>query len=119
MMNTLLLVKATKEMVKQFSNIQNKKEYDKKCIEMIGKTFDLWNNESNFLLKLSDWNAYFYEGKNVDFVIILENDKIRCRCTHSKPVYRYASFQTVYEFNQNENISYIFRQLNDIDEYYE
>ena len=118
MMNTLILLKATKEMVKQFSSIKKENEYNEKCIEMLCKTFDLKNEEGKFLLKLSNWDAYSYEGKFVDFIILWKDNKIKCRASHNQAWWKYVEYNTIYEINENENLRYIFYQLENIDEYY-
>lgn len=116
MMNTLLLLKATKEMIKQFDNVKNDKERKEKCLEMLWKTFDLMKDESEFLYELSQWNCYVYKWKYVDFTILRKNNKFVLRASHNKYCWKYVDYNTIFEINQNENLRYIMLQLEHIDE---
>ena len=116
----LTLLKATREMVKQFSEIKDENTYREKCLEMLCKTIDLQEIEWEMLMYLSEWDCYVYEWKYVDFTILWneKDNKIRARASHNKSWWKYVEYSTIYEINANENLRYIVYQLENLDENY-
>lgn len=113
MYNSNLLLKATKEIVKQFNHIENMNEdtYRKECIKAIQRAFETDEITSEFIMYLSEWDCYVYPRNRYDFTVLWdeEKNKITARVRDKK-----HSCNVVFEFNANTPIDEILDELDDI-----
>ena len=113
-MNTLLLLRATKEIVKQFQVVENmgEDEYRNNCIQAIQRAFETDMITSEIIMYLSEWDWYVYPRNNMDFTLTwdVKENKIKAK-VYSK---RYNCI-TVFEFNANTPIDWILNSLDVID----
>lgn len=115
MYNSNLLLKATKEIVKQFQNVENMDEdkYRESCIEAIQRAFETDYITSEIIMYLSEWDWYVYPRNNMDYTITWDEkeNKIKAK-VYAK---RYNCI-TVFEFNANTPIDCFLNSLDVIDE---
>ena len=115
MYNSNLLLNATREIVKQFQNVENMKEddYRENCIKAIQRAFGTDYITSEIIMYLSEWDWYVYPRDNMDFTITRdkEENKIKAK-VYAK---RYKCI-TTFEFNANTPIDWILNALDTIDE---
>lgn len=115
MYNSNLLLKATREIVKQFANIENMDEdkYRDECKKAIWRAFETDETTSEIIMYLSEWDWYVYPRNNMDFTITRDEkeNKIKAK-VYAK---RYNCI-TVFEFNANTPIDWILDALDVIDE---
>jgi len=115
MYNSNLLLKATREIVKQFQNVENMDEdkYRDECKKAIWRAFETDEITSEIIMYLSEWDWYVYPWDNMDFTLTRDEkeNKIKAK-TYAK---RYNCI-TVFEFNANTPIDWILDSLDVIDE---
>lgn len=115
MYNSNLLLKATREIVKQFQIVENMDEekYRDECKKAIWRAFETDEITSEIIMYLSEWDWYVYPWDNMDFTLTRDEkeNKIKAK-TYAK---RYNCI-TVFEFNANTPIDWILDSLDVIDE---
>ena len=115
MYNSNLLLKATREIVKQFANIEDMDEdkYRDECKKAIWRAFETDEITSEIIMYLSEWWWYVYPRNNMDFTLTWDEkeNKIKAK-TYAK---RYNCI-TAFEFNANTPIDWILDSLDVIDE---
>ena len=113
-MNTRLMLKAPKEIVKQYANIENMSEekYREECIKAIQRGFDTDMITSEIIMYLSEWDWYTRPLDNIDFTLVwYENEwKIKARV-----YYPWRYYNVIYEFNDNCKLNDLLDSLEQID----
>lgn len=115
MYNSNLLLNATREIVKQFQNVENMSEddYRENCIKAIQRAFETDYITSEIIMYLSEWDGYVYPRNNMDYTLTRdkEENKIKAK-VYAK---RYNCI-TSFEFNANTPIDWILNAIDTIDE---
>lgn len=113
-MKTLELLKATKEVVKQFANIENMSEdkYREECKKAIQRAFDVDEITSEIIMYLSEGDWYCRPLDNENYILTWYEKENKIRAMEGSIIWRH---NTVYEFNANVELEEILKDLDEID----
>lgn len=113
-MQTNVLLKATKEIVKQFQSIENMDEdtYRESCIQAIQRAFETNEIESEIIMYLSEWDWYTRPLDNIDFTLMRNKNEWKIKALVYYP-WRY--YNVVYEFKDTCELDRILESLERID----
>ena len=116
-MNINLLLKATREIWKQFAWIENMDEdkYREEYKKAINRAFETNEIESEILMYLSEWDGYTRPCDNNDFSLFRyeKENKIKAKVYHP---WRY--YNTIFEFDANYTLENILESIEQIDRDY-
>ena len=95
-MQTNIMLKATREIIKQYASIIDEDKYESECKESISRAFDTNPIESEILLYLAQWDGYTRPLDNIDFVLTRDEKNNQVKARVYKP---WDYYNIVYEFN--------------------
>ena len=116
-MNMNLLLKATREIWKQFAWIENMDEdkYRADYIKAIKRAFETNDTESEILMYLSEGDGYSRPCDNNDFSLFWyeKENKIKAKVYHP---WRY--YNAIFEFDANYTLKNVLESIEQIDKCY-